>query len=85
MDHKNENKMKEIMDRLKSKRLKLNISYQELADKTGLSKSTLQRYETGTIRNMPIDKLEIIAEALKVDPAYLMGWDSDVEPKNSIK
>ena len=59
------------------------MSYQELANKTGLSKSTLQRYETGAIKNMPIDKLEILASALNVSPAYLMGWEN-VDIQNEL-
>lgn len=49
-----------------------------LADRVNISKSTLQRYETGFIRNMPVDKLEDIAKALSVKPAYLMGWSEDM-------
>lgn len=70
-----EEKMKAIIKRLKSRRIELGYSYQELADKTGLSKSTLQRYETGYIKNMPIDKLEDIASALETSPSHLMGWE----------
>lgn len=76
------NKMQEIMNRMKLRREELDMSYQTLSDKVGISKSTLQRYETGSIRNMPIDKLEDIAKALNVSPSYLMGWDeaSDKKP-----
>ena len=56
-------KMLEIMERMKNRREELNMSYQALSDKVGISKSTLQRYETGYIKNMPIDKLEDIAKA----------------------
>ena len=74
-------KMQEIMGRMKKRREELGMSYQVLSDKVGISKSTLQRYETGYIKNMPIDKLEDIAKALCVSPSYLMGWDDkdDVE------
>ena len=51
------------------------MSYQTLSEKVGISKSTLQRYETGYIKNMPVDKLEEIADALNISPAYLMGWE----------
>lgn len=68
-------KMQEIMSRIKSRREELDMSYQTLSDKVGISKSTLQRYETGYIKNMPVDKLEDIASALNVSPAYLMGWE----------
>lgn len=68
-------KMQDIMKRMKSRREELNMSYQTLSEKVGISKSTLQRYETGYIKNMPVDKLEEIADALNVSPAYLMGWE----------
>ena len=63
------------MKRMKDRREELNMSYQTLSEKVGISKSTLQRYETGYIKNMPVDKLEAIADALNVSPSYLMGWD----------
>ena len=34
-------------------RKRLGLSYQSLAEKTGLTKSTLQRYEKGNIKNAP--------------------------------
>ncbi|BDR86086.1 helix-turn-helix transcriptional regulator [Clostridium tetani] len=77
----NKQNMKEIINRIKTRRNELMLSYQDLANKTGLSKSTLQRYETGAIKNMPIDKLDILAKALNVSPAYLMGWEESL-PNN---
>ena len=53
-----------LQSRLKERRLFLNMTYQDLADKTGISKSTLQRYETGGIQNLPYDKIFAISEAL---------------------
>lgn len=70
-------KMQDIMSRMKKRREELDMSYQTLSDRVGISKSTLQRYETGYIKNMPVDKLEDIAAALQVSPAYLMGWTDD--------
>jgi transcriptional regulator with XRE-family HTH domain len=72
-----ERETSEIIKRIKERRLLQNLSYQDLADKTGISKSTLQRYETGFIKNLPIDKLEILANALNTTPGYLMGWEID--------
>ena len=71
-------KMQDIMSRMKKRREELDMSYQTLSDKVGISKSTLQRYETGYIKNMPVDKLEDTANALQVSPAYLMGWTNEV-------
>lgn len=69
----------EIINRIKNRRIELGLSYQDLADKTGMSKSTLQRYETGAIRSIPLDKLEDLANALEMDPAFLMGFPSAEE------
>ena len=79
-------KMQEIMSRMKKRREELNMSYQTLSDKVEISKSTLQRYETGYIKNMPVDKLEDVAKALCVSPSYLMGWeDNDESEKPSTR
>ena len=64
-----------LKGKMKTRREELNMSYQTLSEKVGISKSTLQRYETGYIKNMPVDKLEEIADALNISPAYLMGWE----------
>ena len=71
------NELDIIRQRLKNKRIEKGYSYQALADKTHLSKSTLQRYETGNIGNLPLDKLKVLADALGCSPGYLMGWEDD--------
>ena len=67
--------MQQIRLRMKERRLTLGLTFQALADKTGMSKSTLQRYETGYIKNLSVDKLEDLAKALETTPDYLMGWE----------
>lgn len=69
--------MKDIVARLKSRRNALELSFQDLANLTGMSKSTLQRYESGAIKNIPLSRVEDLASALRTTPEYLMGWDSD--------
>lgn len=53
------------------------ISYGDLAEKTGIPKSALQRYATGQTEKIPIDRLQIIASAIGTTPEYLMGWSTD--------
>ncbi|MEG0874470.1 MAG: helix-turn-helix transcriptional regulator [Clostridiales bacterium] len=67
----------EIIKRIKEKRIEKGLSYQQLADITKMSKSTLQRYETGEIENIPLHRLEVLANALGCTPAYLMGWEDE--------
>ncbi|MBR5091774.1 MAG: helix-turn-helix domain-containing protein [Ruminiclostridium sp.] len=60
-------------ERIKQRRKELGLSYQELAELTGISKSTLQRYETGSIKNIPLDKLDVLAKGLKTTEMYIIG------------
>lgn len=69
----------ELIEKIKLRRLELGLSYQELSDLTGINKSTLQRYETGFIKKVPINQVQIIAKALNVTPGYLMGWENNKE------
>lgn len=79
-----EKELTDLIERIKERRLKLEMSYQDLSDATGISKSTLQRYETGYIKKVPINQIEILAKALHTTPSYLMGWDNTVTDAPSV-
>ena len=61
--------------RLKQRRAECGLSYQGLSDKTGFSKSVLQRYETGAIEKISLSRLNVIAQALDVSPEWLAGFN----------
>ncbi len=63
------NKIREI-------RKEKGFTLEELAQRLGTSKQTIQRYETGAINTIPKEKAEAIAEILGTTPAELMGWES---------
>lgn len=79
-----ETELTELIERIKNRRLALELSYQDLSDATGISKSTLQRYETGFIKKVPINQMEVLAKALHVTPAYLMGWEESSPTPHSL-
>ena len=54
-----EKELTDLIERIKERRLTLEMSYQDLSDATQISKSTLQRYETGYIKKVPINQIEI--------------------------
>ena len=54
----------------------LNMTLAELGSKVGVGASTVRKWETGYIKNIQSDKIQKLADALEVSPAYLMGWDS---------
>lgn len=66
-----------IGERIKKRRTALGISQVALADKVGISKQSLYKYENGIITNIPSDKIEEIASVLNTTPAYIMGWDDE--------
>ncbi|MGM0792402.1 MAG: helix-turn-helix domain-containing protein [Bacillota bacterium] len=71
--------------RLKERRLFLNMTYQDLAEKTGMSKSSIQRYETGGIKNIPYDKMFALSEALEVSPEYFTNLTKDYTGESAFE
>lgn len=74
----------ELANKLRAKRLENNLSLQEVADKLGISKVTVSRYETLDITNIPSDKIEGMAKLYNTTPAYLMGWEDKISILDSI-
>lgn len=64
-------------DRIKKLRNELGLTLENVADKVGTSRQTIQRYESGEISNIPSDKIEAMAVVLKTSPAYIMGWEQE--------
>ena len=64
-----------INERLKAKRIQMDMTLEEVGNKIGVSRATIQRYESGVISGIPSDKIEMLAEVFNTTPAYLMGWD----------
>lgn len=72
-----------LKENIKSKRLELGLTLEEVANKIGVKKPTLQRYESGVISNIPSDKIEALAEVFDISPGYLMGWENKKEIKQT--
>lgn len=68
----------EVHERIKKRRIELELSMRDVADKLGISASTVSRYESSDIQNMGIDKIEALAKVLRCSPAYLMGWEDEI-------
>lgn len=62
-------------ERMKSRRKELGLSAEFVAEKLGVSPSTIYRYENGDIEKQPGDILEPLARILNTTPAFLMGWE----------
>lgn len=64
---------KEIGLRIKTVREEKGMTLQEVADKVGIAKSTVQRYEAGSIEKIKLPVISSIAKVLDVNPAWLIG------------
>lgn len=73
-----------IGDRVKQRRLELNMSVDQLAEKIGKDRSTVYRYESREIEELPLSIVEPLALALKTTPAFIMGWNEIKKKKKMI-
>lgn len=64
-----------IGQKIKLRRQELRLTLEELGNRVGVGASTVRKWETNYIKDMKSDKVQKVAEALGVTPAYLMGWD----------
>ena len=72
----------EIKDKLAARRKDLGLTLEDVGKMVGVGKSTVRKWETGGIANMKRDKIALLAKALKVSPAYILGLDE--KPNNII-
>lgn len=63
--------------RLKERRKSLGLTLQDVADGLKLTKATVQKYESGYIKDVDTERLQELADILKCSPAYLMGWEDN--------
>ena len=69
-----------VGERIKQKRIELDLSQDELAKKVGYkSRSSIQKIECS--RKLPLPKVEKMAVALGCTPSFLMGWEETEDEK----
>ncbi len=67
----------EIKDILKKRRIELGLTQLDVANAVGVSEATVSRWESGDIENMRRSRIAALANALRISPAIIMGWDDD--------
>lgn len=60
---------------IKTARLNANMTLEELGKEVGVSKATVQRYETGEIKHIPYENVVKIAEATGTSAVSIIGWN----------
>ena len=60
-----------------NRRKELGLTLEEIGTATGVSKSTVKKWENGFIANMRRDKIEKLAKILQISPIVLLGNKND--------
>lgn len=63
-----------VGERIKARREELGLTLQEVADAIGVGRQAVFKYENGVVTNIPLDRLESLAEVLRIPRAELAGW-----------
>lgn len=67
----------EIGERIRSRRVELGLTLDDVAFTVGVNKTTIQRYESGKITSLKMPVIQSIAEKLKVNPSWLIGKSTE--------
>lgn len=67
----------DLNEKIKMLREQHRLTLEDVAKFVGVSIPTVQRWETGEIKNLRRDKIYNLAKILKTTPAYLMGWEEN--------
>ncbi len=73
-----------MADRIKERRLQMDYTQEELAQKLGLQKSAIAKYENGRVENIKRSVIAEMANVLECSPSYLMGWDNSAPSRKGV-
>lgn len=66
-----------INTRIKERRLQLGLTLLDIANYLGVRDATVQRYESGAIKNISHTTLCKLSKILRCSPSYLTGWNDN--------
>jgi transcriptional regulator with XRE-family HTH domain len=66
-----------VGERIKMRRKELGLSADQVAERVGVNRATIYRYESDEIKNMGTETLMPLAAALRTTPAWLLMGDYD--------
>lgn len=65
--------------KIKELRQLAGLSQEELGRKVGVQRAAINKYEKGTVTNIPINTIEQMARIFDVSPSYILGWNGEKE------
>ena len=71
---------------IKRKRIEKGLTLEQVANKVGVGKSTVSKWERGAILNMRKDKLDALSLILEIDPlVFIYGAENILDDANKIE
>lgn len=64
-----------LKENIKMKRAEIGLTLEDVAKYIGVTRQTVQKYESGIVTNIPSDKIEKMAILFQTSPGVLMGWE----------
>lgn len=61
----------------------MKLTQEELANKLGLQKSAIAKYENGRVENIKRSVISDMATILECSPSYLMGWEDTLSDEST--
>ena len=74
-----------LHERIKERRLAMGMTLLDVANALGVKEATVQRYESGEIKNPKHRTVLELANIFHCSPSYLMGWEEDVLPESVMQ
>ena len=74
----------ELHKRIKERRLAMGMTLMDVANALGVKEATVQRYESGEIKNPKHSTVLELSKIFRCSPSYLMGWDEDILPESAM-
>ena len=75
--HRKEADIMTIGEKIRSERIRLGLSQDEIAKQLNTTKQAIYKYESGVVTNIPTDKIELLSKIFGVSPSYLVGWEDE--------
>ena len=66
-----------MQNKIKERRIALGLTQEDLADKLGLQKSAIAKYESGRVENIKRSVIKKMAAALDCSAIYLLDFDGE--------
>ena len=71
----------EMKDIISKRRHELKLTLEDVAQRVGVTRATVHRWETGEIVNLGQSRIAALAAVLQISPEYLLGWNEDPATK----